>query len=322
MSIQRRGNKKRIFRRKRKKRFKLYLFFIPILLIASIFLIFKFSTYKKNSIHNKPDVVIKDNKSEDKKLKDEKNIKLVSENKVKKLDNSGYLALVDDPNADDVAKTLNETLYKGIFYRKDNKKFAYLTFDDGPSIDGTNKILDILAKNNVKATFFLLGSSIDRYDPSGTSIKRIVKEGHAIGSHGYCHKYNVLYPGGTVDVKTFMDDLDKNDKVLKRVLGKDFSTRTMRMPGGHFSWNGTDALDKELDKKGIYQMDWNALNGDAEGNMFPKEHLVNELKKTVSDKNTVFILMHDAVAKSTTIDALQDSIDYLKSQGYVFRTLK
>ncbi|WP_291653859.1 polysaccharide deacetylase family protein [Clostridium sp.] len=238
------------------------------------------------------------------------------------LDNSGYLSLEEDSNADDASKVLPETMYKWNFYREDNKKIAYLTFDDGPSQNSTEKILDILGANDIKATFFTLGRSIENNSQSEKLLKRMAKEGHSIASHGYSHDYSILYPNRTVDVDSFMKDFEKNDKILKEVLGKDFSTRLIRMPGGHASWNGTEHLDEVLESKGIFQMDWNALNGDAEGMDFPKEHLLNKLKETVGSQDVIIVLMHDTDAKKGTVEYLQSAIDYLKSEGFEFRTLK
>jgi len=238
------------------------------------------------------------------------------------LDNSGYLSLEDDINADDASKVLPETMYKWNFYREYGKKIAYLTFDDGPSEHSTEKILDILKQNDIKATFFTLGSSIEKNSRAQQLLKRIANEGHAIGSHGYSHDYSILYPHRTVDVEAVINDFKKNDEILKEMLGKDFSTRLIRLPGGHSSWKGTEPLDKYLKENNIWQVDWNALNGDAEGKDFPKEVLLNRLKETVGDQDVVIILMHDTDNKKGTVEYLQSAIDYLKSQGFEFRTLK
>jgi len=237
-------------------------------------------------------------------------------------DNSGYLDLEIDENADDAAKILSETMYRWNFYREDNRKIAYLTFDDGPSSKSTNRILDILDRNNIKATFFVLGSSIESSNNAKETLKRIAKEGHSIGSHGYSHKYSILYPNNKIDVRAVVDDFSKNNDLLKDILGKDFYTRLIRLPGGYSSWNGTSELDKILEEKGIYQMDWNVLNGDAEGNNYTKEQLLKRLKETLGEQDVAIILMHDTDAKESTVEYLQSAIDYLKEKGFEFRTLK
>lgn len=230
--------------------------------------------------------------------------------------------VINKDYVDDVSVVIPETLYKWNFYREDNRKIAYLTFDDGPSEESTEEILDILLKNDVKATFFTLGTSIDNNERADIILKRMLDEGHSIGNHGYSHDYRILYPNRSVDVQAFMNDIEKNDKRLKSILGNDFSTRLIRMPGGHSSWNGTEALDNVLEEKGLYQMDWNALNGDAEGIEYSREELLNNLKDTVGDKDVIIVLMHDTDIKKGTVEYLQSAIDYLKENGFEFRTLK
>ncbi|MBM6838764.1 polysaccharide deacetylase, partial [Clostridium saudiense] len=194
----------------------------------------------------------------------------------------------------------------------------YLTFDDGPSEYVTDEILDVLKEKDVKATFFVLGSMIDKNDYAKKALKRIVKEGHAIGNHGYCHRYDVLYPGDVVNVDNFMADMKKSEDAMKEVLGDSFSTNVIRFPGGHGSWD-TSAIDPVLHEKGYSYIDWNTLNGDAEGQGLSADHLLDRLKETVSElegnNDVIVVLMHDTDAKQSTAQYLADAIDYLRSQG-------
>lgn len=314
---------------------KKYILFLTILFIST-FVIFAFvNKFRHDITETKADII--DNNSDKKETaendskNDDNSSNDIDDNENKEdsdiennipLDNSGYLALEEDINADDASVVVPETMYKWNFYREDNKKIAYLTFDDGPSEHSTEKILDILNANDIKATFFTLGSSIERNPRSEEILKRMAKEGHAIASHGYSHEYSILYPNRTVDVQAVLNDFEKNDKLLKDKLGKDFSTRLIRLPGGHSSWNGTAALDVELEKRGIIQVDWNSLNGDAEGHDKPKEVLLRNLQDTVLDQDVVIVLMHDTDSKQGTVDYLQSAIDYLRGEGFEFRTLK
>lgn len=267
---------------------------------------------------DKEDTEILDEEVKEKEDNINENIEDFEENQ----SNSTSQEVINNNYIDDVSIVIPETLYKWNFYREDNKKIAYLTFDDGPSEESTEKILDILLRNNVKATFFTLGTSIDNNKRADSILKRIIDEGHSIGNHGYSHDYRILYPNRTVDVQAFMNDIEKNDERLKSILGNDFTTRLIRMPGGHSSWNGTEELDKVLEEKGLYQMDWNALNGDAEGIEYSREELLNNLKDTVGDKDVIIVLMHDTDMKKGTVEYLQSAIDYLKENGFEFRTLK
>ena len=246
------------------------------------------------------------------------------ENNNSSKEGSAYLSLSEDINATD-AREVQNMLTSWNYLREDGKKIAYLTFDDGPSEHVTDEILDILKEKEVKATFFVLGSEVEHSDSAKRAFKRIIEEGHAIGNHGYCHRYDVLYPNGIVDVNAFMADMKKSEDVMKSVAGPDFKTNIIRFPGGHGSWN-TTAIDNVLRDQGYSYIDWNVLNGDAEGQDLSPEQLLNRLKETVSDlagnDDVLVILMHDTDAKESTAQYLRDAIDYLTSLGYEFKTLK
>ena len=235
-----------------------------------------------------------------------------------------YTSYENDLYADN-AKDIEKMLNKWNYLREDGKKIAYLTFDDGPSTEVTQQILETLKANNIKATFFILGSNVEKSDIQKELLKEMVMEGHALGNHGYCHDYSVLYPGRVANPTVLVNDMKKSENVMKSVLGDNFSTNVIRLPGGHMSWN-TKALDPVLEKNGYSYIDWNVLNGDAESNDRTVEQLVNRFKGTLSDlagnDDVLVILMHDTNAKKTTAQSLQQIIDYLKSLGYEFRTLK
>lgn len=336
MEKSRRVKKSRRYKRKKKNLFnKRFLSFIVILTIT-IFVGLKMSI--ENIMANENKVLatggntskIENNNSNknNEKTVEEENIKDNTDKEIEEEGKNGTGQKVNNNEninkdyVDDVSLVIPQTLYAGNFYREDDKKIAYLTFDDGPSEEATEEILDILLKNDVKATFFTLGTTIANNERADVILKRMVEEGHSIGSHGYSHDYEILYPNGTVDVQAFMNDIEKNDKMLKSILGNDFSTRLLRMPGGHSSWYGTEELDRVLEEKGLYQMDWNALNGDAEGVEYSREELLNNLKDTVGDKDVIIVLMHDTDMKKETVGYLQSAIDYLKENGFEFRTLK
>ena len=174
--------------------------------------------------------------------------------------------------------------------KNDGQKIAFLTFDDGPSTTVTPKILDILKEYNVKATFFLIGKNIEQNEKSKELVKREFNEGHAIGNHTYSHKGNMLFPNNKINVPIFMDDVKKNDNVLKNVLGQDFNTRILRVPGGYVSRiyykdPNLPELDAILKEKNMISVDWNVEIKDAAGkpNKSPDE-LFTILKKQVGTK--------------------------------------
>ena len=250
---------------------------------------------------------------------------------ISQLDNSGYTSFEEDPNADDAAVVAENT--KGLLngtktypVRTDGKKVVYLTFDDGPSTTNTPGVLEVLDKYNVKGTFFVLGTSIDKSDEAKEILKDIVKKGHAIANHTYGHDYKYLYPNRVMNVNNIISDLEKSQNSMKAVLGKDFSTRVIRLPGGYWSWEGRTPMRDKMIEDGYYNVDWNALNKDAEGAKKNADQLVESTKESVQalgpNADSVVLLMHDTYGKEETVKALPRIIEYLQSQGFEFRTIK
>lgn len=209
----------------------------------------------------------------------------------------------------------------------DGKKVVYLTFDDGPSETVTPSILDTLKAENVHATFFVVGKAVDESETTKSLLKRELAEGNEIGNHTYSHNYNYLYPKNCINVDNIMADIEKTNQTLKNVLGQDFSTRAIRFPGGHMTWEkkdakGMEAMDKALADKDYHQVDWNSLSKDAEGPHKNAVQLKQEVINTMGTKQKLIILMHDTYGKEETAKALPEIIKYLKEQGYEFKTLK
>lgn len=210
---------------------------------------------------------------------------------------------------------------------KDGKKTAYLTFDDGPSLTVTPKVLDTLKQNDVHATFFLVGRCIEENNKSINLVRRIYDEGNAIGNHSYSHDMKILFPNNAINVQTFMGEVDKTESILKGIFGQDFFARPLRVPGGymsrqHYKDPNLGKFDQAIKDGNFASIDWTAYGFDAEGR--PKSYLeiFNNIKKTVGNQQKVVILMHDTYGKEQTAKALPLVIQYLKSQGYEFKTLK
>lgn len=222
--------------------------------------------------------------------------------------------------ADDASKVAKQLATYD--YSNDGKKVVYLTFDDGTSTTNTPSVLKTLKDNDVKATFFITGQNLLAGGQKAKDLlKEELEEGHAIANHSFTHDYNVLYPGRTLNFDNFKADFDKTDDLLKDVLGPYFSTRVLRCPGGHMSWKGMEVLDSYLAENNKVSIDWNALNGDAEGKKKNAEELTNMAINTSKDKNMVVLLMHDTYGKEETAKALPQIIKYFKDNGYEFRTL-
>ncbi len=109
-------------------------------------------------------------------------------------------------------------------YSSSEEKRAFLTFDDGPSKTVTPLILDLLKQENIKATFFVLGSRVE-YNPE--IINRIFEEGHYIANHGYSHKYSSIY----TSIESVLDEYNKTEQCIKTALkNDDYNSRVFRFP--------------------------------------------------------------------------------------------
>ena len=184
-----------------------------------------------------------------------------------------------------------------LLVEEENKKIAYLTFDDGPSAN-TVKILDFLKANNIKATFFVLEKQ--GYDDL---YKRIVDEGHAIAIHSSTHDYAEIYK----NVDAFMADVKSLSDHIKDLTGVE--TKILRFPGG------------SNNRVSHVYYDWNVDSQDAAKGLQDTNVIVDSVLSQAKHNNNAVILMHDAAAKTTTVEALPAIVEGLKEQGFVFDAL-
>lgn len=189
------------------------------------------------------------------------------------------------------------------------EKVIYLTFDDGPSDRVTPKILDVLKKENVKATFFIVGKNAERRK---YLLKREADEGHSVGVHSYSHEYKKIY----ASPKKLLKDIDDCNAVIKDAIGK--PSTIYRFPGGSYSLSST--LISAVKQHGMKYYDWNASFRDCELNSPSPKQLVLAAKNTVMNHKKVIMLAHDTTDKTATAAALTDVIKYFKDEGYVFKT--
>lgn len=236
---------------------------------------------------------------------------------------------ISNPSSEGQEYTYDVKKVKDILDNKeksDGKKIVFLTFDDGPSITVTPKVLEVLKNCNVKATFYLIGKNIDSSEESRKLVKRTLEEGHALANHTYSHNLKKLYPQNKTSVEYFMEEVEETNAAIKNIVGQDFNTRVLRMPGGYMSREyykdpNLEELNAKLKEKGMYNIDWNAYDFDSEGCKKNALGLLNEVKKSVGTKEKVVLLMHDTYGKEETAKALPQIIEYLKGQGYEFRTI-
>lgn len=198
---------------------------------------------------------------------------------------------------------------------KNEEKVAYLTFDDGPTITVTPKILDILKAENVKATFFVIGKYVDRHPKI---VRREYEEGHYIANHGYDHDNSILYKSN----ESFKNEVEKTDIAIGKAIGvEDYCSHIFRFPNGFMSpanKSRKKEVLKVLEEMQYTYVDWNCLNNDSV-KKYSKQQLLNNLKKTAKNKGSLVVLMHDTKDVNDSSTILKESIDYLKSEGYEFK---
>ena len=232
---------------------------------------------------------------------------IINLNKIKKTKIQRKISFL--PDYTDIGKEKMNNIYKS------QEKTAYLTFDDGPSNFVTPLILDLLKEENIKATFFVLGSRVEFFPDL---VKREYKEGHFIANHGYSHVYKSIYS----NPQTVLDEYTRTENLIKEAIEiEEYSSHLFRFPGGSYGGSYYEIKKQAiqlLKDNNIEFINWNALTNDAAG-ANTKEALMQNLIDTVGEKTNVVILMHDAGDKILTYETLPDVINYLKEKGYTFK---
>lgn len=195
--------------------------------------------------------------------------------------------------------------YEPIHRIDTQKKVVALTFDDGPDAVYTPKILEVLHRNQVLATFFVLGSQADKYP---RVMQWIYKAGHEIGNHGYHH--------GDLNKLTeheVYEDIKQGERSILKTTG--VLAQYYRPPGGvmtHDVMNAVQACGYDIIHWSVDPRDWSLAR--------TASVIAKSVKKNVSSGD--IILFHDGgLNQRQTVAALQELITDLRSQGYRFVTV-
>ena len=189
----------------------------------------------------------------------------------------------------------------GSVFAKESPKVAYITFDDGPTLN-TPSIVKTLNKYNAKATFFVLEERIVMYPDY---VKDIIHSGHAIGLHGVSHSERIYSSDSSP-----LEEMEKANKALLSLTGKRASL--VRVPYGS-SYKLTDSQYKLLCDNGYLLWDWNVDPRDSVGKIYPEKIFSNMRRDLQRCSSTPVILFHD---RKSTARMLEDIIKYLQAEGY------
>lgn len=197
-------------------------------------------------------------------------------------------------------------------------KVIYLTFDDGPSDQVTEQVLDILAYYDIKATFFVTGkASLENPD----ILKRIFKEGHAIGNHSRTHIYEQIY----ASTEAFKKDFLETQEIIFDIIGQ-YPT-LYRYPGGSLTARNFAGrhiqreFDQVLMNHGVQYFDWNIDSGDASAEYATIQAIESNAIFQLRNKQEAIVLMHDTNSKLNTVRALPRIIETYIERGYKFEVL-
>lgn len=185
-----------------------------------------------------------------------------------------------------------------IYCVETDKKCVAISFDAAWGNEDTSEILDILKKNDVKATFFMTGGWVDSYPED---VKLIAEAGHDLGNHSQNHK-NM----SELSIEEIKEEvMTVHNKVYELT---EIDMTLFRPPYGDYD----DEVITACESIEYYTIQWNIDSLDWKN--YGKDDMVNRILNHKDLKNGSIILMHNGA--KYTADALQDIIDGLKNKGY------
>jgi len=172
-------------------------------------------------------------------------------------------------------------------------KEIYLTFDDGPTPEVTEFVLDQLQHYKVKATFFCIGKNVER---NPEIYQRILNEGHSVGNHTFHH-----LNGFNTKNSAYLEDIQH--------AAAHIHSNLFRPPYGKIK----SSQGKNLMKEGYKIIMWDVLSADFDTSISPEKCLKNVVHHA---SNGSIVVMHDSLkAKEKIYYALPRILDYFTKKG-------
>lgn len=203
-------------------------------------------------------------------------------------------------------KIIKRIFYNQVWDIPNNENKIFLTFDDGPTPEITDWVLNVLKKENVKATFFCIGNNIEKHP---AIFNRIISEKHAIGNHTYNH-----LKGWKTITKNYLENVFLCDSIYKKHTID--NNKLFRPPYGKIKISQSISLRK----KGYKIIMWDVLTKDYDIYVSKEECLENATKNTKSGSIIVF---HDSIKAYPNLEyTLPKTIQLLKEKGFVFDVIQ
>lgn len=188
-----------------------------------------------------------------------------------------------------------------------NKKELFLTFDDGPTPDVTDWVLDELKLFNAKATFFCIGNNVRQHQQL---FNRILKEGHSIGNHTFNH-----IKGWKTKTNEYLENVFEAEKTITENFNGFPKSKLFRPPYGQIKPN----QGKKLMELGYKIVMWDVLPFDWDKTVSNQECLDIVVSKS---KNGSIIVFHDSVKASNNMKfTLPKVLEHFTEKGYSFRAI-
>lgn len=190
-----------------------------------------------------------------------------------------------------------------------NEKVMALTFDDGPYSPYTEQLLEVLAKEQVKATFFIVG---EKAKQQPQLVREIQQAGHEIALHSYIHRDQLK-----LSAEGIAENLSQGKAALEGITG--VSVKFFRPPHGFKDWT----VMAEAEKAHLEVVNWSVIPRDWTN---PGVEVIAQRVVEKAHPGAV-VLLHDgaspkyADSRTQTIEAVGQIIRELKQQGYRFVTV-
>lgn len=182
----------------------------------------------------------------------------------------------------------------------------YLTFDDGPTPEITERVLEILDKHQIKATFFCIGDNVRKHPEI---VQKILSKQHSVGNHTYSH-----LKGWKTPTKTYISNSEACEIKLNSLF-KIRNSKLFRPPYGKI----TPWQSYKLRKLGYKIIMWDVLSKDYDASISAEKCYENVIQNVSSGSIIVF---HDSnKAKDNVLNSLEKTIETLKSKGFKFEKI-